>query len=63
MGDGVDEAMVLLMMLVAETEILACAYRVSPFGPPQISEELPPHVILHRPSVAATLPTPREFPQ
>jgi hypothetical protein len=55
--------MVLVMMLVAETEILPCAYRVSPFGPPQISEELPPHVILHRSSVAATLPTERKFPQ
>ena len=57
------EAVKVDMLLVAETEKFSCEYSVRPFGPPQISEELPLHVILHRISVAMTLPAEREFPQ
>jgi hypothetical protein len=62
-GNGVGEAAKVDMLLVAETEKFPCEYSVRPFGPPQISEELPLHVILQRPSVAMTLAAEREFPQ
>lgn len=58
-----DDAVLLEISLVAETEIFPCAYRVSPFGPPQISDEFPLHFIVHRLSVAGILPADREFPQ
>jgi hypothetical protein len=62
-GDGVNDAVALDTLLVADIEALPCAKRVSPLGPPQISDELPEQVIVQRPSVAGTLPVDREFPQ
>ena len=62
-GDGVGGTVEVDMLLVAEIEKLPCEYSVRPLGPPQTSEELPLHVILHRPSVAMMLPAERESPQ
>ena len=38
-------------------------YSCNPFGPPQTKLALPEHVMVHLPSVAGMLPTPRVLPQ
>lgn len=61
--DGEVELLTVVAVLDIGTDMFLCVNNVSPFGPPQISDELPPQVIVHRPSVARMLPANRALPQ
>ena len=57
------DVVVVLDVLEDVIEAFPTIYKVRPLGPPHVKLELPEHVMLQRPSVAVTLPAPRELPQ